>query len=125
MPAERHRGRVADRDPGDMLDGHGLLVVGQQVGRDPAEAAQRDVDRGQHRGLGLVQQRQHHPEPGPGQPQAEQDRGRPADPRAVPKSYWAHMPGSGTHGRNTRRRPAARFAFSCATARRVVRSDPA
>ena len=42
-----------------------------------------------------------------------------------PKSYCAHIPGSGTHGRNTRRRPAARCALTSATARRVVRSDPA
>jgi hypothetical protein len=43
-----------------------------------------------------------------------------------PQSRTApHMPGSGIHGRNTRRCPADRFALSCATARRVVRSDPA
>jgi hypothetical protein len=35
------------------------------------------------------------------------------------------MPGSGIHGRNTRRRPDRQAAFSRATARRVVRSDPA
>jgi hypothetical protein len=42
-----------------------------------------------------------------------------------PKSYCAHMPGSGIHGRNTRRRPECQAFFSRATARRVVRSDPA
>ena len=41
-----------------------------------------------------------------------------------PKSYCAHIPGSGTHGRNTRRRPEYQAFFSRATARRVVRSDP-
>ena len=81
MPPEGHRGRVAHRDPGHMLDRDCLLVVGEQVGGHPAGAAQRHIDRGPHRRGGLVQQRQHQPEPGPGQPQAEQHRrhaGRPA-----------------------------------------------
>ena len=41
-----------------------------------------------------------------------------------PKSYWAHIPGSVTQGRNTRRCPAAWAALRTATARRVVRSEP-
>jgi hypothetical protein len=83
VPGERHGTGVADRDPGHVPGGDGLLVVGQQVSRAPADPAQGDVDRGEHRGLGLIQQRQYDPEPRPGQPQAEQDRGGPADPRAV------------------------------------------
>ena len=42
-----------------------------------------------------------------------------------PKSYCAHMPGSGIHGRCTRRRPAKYTRLISATARRLVRSDPA
>ena len=83
MATERHGGRVAHRDPGDVLHGDGALVVGQQVRRHPAHHAQRGVDRGEHAGRGLVQQRHHDPEPAPRQPETEQDRRRAADPRAV------------------------------------------
>ena len=63
VPAELHRALVADRDPGDVLDGDRLLIVGQQVGRHPAGPAQGHVERSPDRRLGLVQQRQHDPEP--------------------------------------------------------------
>jgi hypothetical protein len=36
----------------DVLDRDSLVVIGEQVGQDPADPAQRDVDRGQDRGLG-------------------------------------------------------------------------
>ena len=39
--------RVPDRDPGDVLDGHGLLVVGQRIGRCATDPAQRRVQAGQ------------------------------------------------------------------------------
>lgn len=42
-----------------------------------------------------------------------------------PQSNCNHNPGSGIHGRNTRRLPARQAFFAVATARRVVRSDPA
>ncbi len=42
----------------------------------------------------------------------------------APKSHWNHRPGSGTHGRCTRRCPAAHCLRASATARRVVRSEP-
>ena len=41
-----------------------------------------------------------------------------------PKSYCAHIPGSGIHGRCTRARPDRHAFLISATARRVVRSDP-
>src|SRR3546814_2180003 len=41
-----------------------------------------------------------------------------------PKSYCNHSPGSVTHGRYTRRRPARNWAFASATVRRAVRSPP-
>lgn len=41
-----------------------------------------------------------------------------------PKSYCHHIPGSVTHGRCTRTRPARCCARNRATARRVVRSEP-
>ena len=72
VPARRQHLRMADRDAGHMLDGDGLLVVGEQVGGHPADAAQRGVHRGDHRGQRLVQDRQHHPVARPGQPGAEQ-----------------------------------------------------
>lgn len=62
VPGERDGLRVADRHPGDVLDRDGLLVVGQHVGRGPAEAPQRDIERSKHAGCGPVPQRQDDPE---------------------------------------------------------------
>ena len=42
-----------------------------------------------------------------------------------PKSYCSHIPGSVTQGRCTRTRPALNAVRTVATARRVVRSEPA
>ena len=42
----------------------------------------------------------------------------------APQSHWAHIPGSTIQGRYTRRRPARNAAFTSATARRTVRSEP-
>src|SRR5439155_10808355 len=41
-----------------------------------------------------------------------------------PQSNCSHSPGSGTHGRYVRRRPARQALLAAATARRVVRSVP-
>jgi len=49
---------------------------------------------------------------------------RPAIVGPSPKSYWSHKPGSGTHGRYTRRLPAVHDTLTDATARRHVRSEP-
>ena len=49
---------------------------------------------------------------------------RPAMLGPSPQSHWAHMPGSGNHGRNTRRCPRRWLSFTSATARRTVRSEP-
>ena len=49
---------------------------------------------------------------------------RPAMTGPAPQSHYAHMPGSGIHGRYTRRRPRRWLAFTSATARRTVRSEP-
>ena len=70
-------------DPGDVLGGDRLLVVGQHVRRCPTEPAQRHIKGGHHRRGGLVPDRQHHPEPRPGQPRHEQRRLHPVDERAV------------------------------------------
>jgi hypothetical protein len=48
----------------------------------------------------------------------------PATAGPSPKSHWNHRPGSGTHGRCTRRCPASHALRTAATARRVVRSEP-
>ena len=50
--------------------------------------------------------------------------GTPATGGPSPKSYCTHIPGSGSHGRCTRVRPARQLARTPATARRVVRADP-
>ena len=49
---------------------------------------------------------------------------RPAMTGPAPQSHCGHIPGSGIHGRYTRRRPAAKLFFASATARRTVRSEP-
>ena len=83
MPAERDHLRVPDRDPGDVVHGDGARVVGQQVGRRPADGAQRLVDAPGQGAQLLVPDRDHHPEPGPGQPRREQLRLPAPDPRPV------------------------------------------
>ncbi|GAB3126180.1 hypothetical protein GCM10027056_23250 [Glaciibacter psychrotolerans] len=49
---------------------------------------------------------------------------RPSISGPSPKSYCNHIPGSVTHGRCTRVCPSRNAARTCATARRVDRSDP-
>lgn len=63
---------VADGDAGDVLDGDRLLVVGEQVGRCPAEAAQGGIEAGDERRKGAIPGRDHDAEPAPGKPGAEQ-----------------------------------------------------
>jgi hypothetical protein len=89
MPPGGHDFGVAHRDAGDVLHGHGFLVVGQRIRWCPAQPAQRGVHTRQQRGQGAVPGRDHHPEPGPSQPQTEQQRrpgrtARPRHPRALP-----------------------------------------
>jgi hypothetical protein len=64
-----------------VLDRHRLLVIGQPIGRRPAEPAQRGIQAGDHARQGLVPDRQHHPEPAPRQPGAKQQGRPPADHR--------------------------------------------
>lgn len=83
MPAQRHHLRMPHRDPRHVIHGDGPCVVGQQVGRRPAHRPQRLVDAPGQGARLLVPHRDHHPEPGPGQPRAEQLRPPAADPRPV------------------------------------------
>ena len=83
--AELEHLRVAHRYPGHVLAGHGLLVVGQPVGRHPRKQAQRLIDRGHHRRQRLIQQRQHDPKPAPRQPRAKQLRANTIHPWAITK----------------------------------------
>ncbi len=66
-----------------MVDGDGLLVVGQPVRRRPTEGPHRPVEARDHRRQRPVPRRDHHPEPAPRQPRAEQVRCRPPMARAV------------------------------------------
>ena len=50
--------------------------------------------------------------------------GRPAILGPSPQSNCSHNPGSGNHGRNTRRCPDHHALRTAPTARRVVRSEP-
>ena len=79
MPPRRDEVRVPHRDPGDVLDGDGLLVVRQRIRRRPTQPAQGGVQAGDQRRQRPVPGRNHHPEPAPGQPRAEQQR-RPRRP---------------------------------------------
>ncbi len=123
MRGERHRLRVADRDPRDMHRGDRLLVVGEDVGAPPTA---RNVRSNAANTLGRVLSRI-----------GITTRNRlnasqatnstvftPPTTGPSPKSYCNHSPGSVTHGRCTRRFPARHDAFTAATARLVDRSDP-
>ena len=83
MPAKRDDLPVPHRHPGHMLHGDGLLVVGQHKRRCPIDQPKGAVQGGDHRRLGAVPQRDHHPEPGPGQPGHEQHRLDPVHDGAV------------------------------------------
>lgn len=64
--------RVADRDPGDVVDGDRLLVVRKDIGRDPADPAEGGVQTCGDRRQRLVPDRDDDAETGPGHPCAEQ-----------------------------------------------------
>ncbi len=83
IPAHGDDLRMPDRDAGDMLDGDGLLVIGQRRHRHPADPPQHRVQARDQRRQRPVPGRQHHPEPRPRQPRAEQQRRprRPVRPR--------------------------------------------
>ena len=66
--------RMPHSDPCDVAGGHCLFVVRQPIRRHPAEGAHRPVQTGDHRRQRLVPHREHHPEPAPRQPRAEQIR---------------------------------------------------
>lgn len=72
IPAEGHRGAVADRDPGDMSDCHGLFVVGQQVGRGAPDDPEDAVQAGEHAGGGAVPQSHDDAVAAPRQPRHQQ-----------------------------------------------------
>ena len=82
MPPGRDHRRVPHRDPGDVLHRDRLRVVSQQIRRHPTDPAQGGVQARDQRAHRLVPDRDHHPEPRPGQPRAEQIRLAPVDPRA-------------------------------------------
>ena len=109
-----------------MLDRHRLGVVGQQIRRRAADHAQRPVQARGQAAQGLVPRRQHHPEPRPRQPAAEQLRAagrRSAGPRPSPTAATSPAPGS-TAGKSAGARPARPPsprrppAASCAPTRR-------
>jgi hypothetical protein len=125
VPPRRHGVGVADRHPGDVLDGDGLLVIRMRVGRHPP--SRRGVASRQPSTLGRVRSQA-------GRTTRYRDQAshahhshtcRRSTRGPVPQSSCSHKPGSGTQGRNTRRCPARKLRLTAATARRVVRSEPA
>ena len=125
VAAEGDRGAVADRDPGDVSGGDGLLVVGQQVGRGAADDAEDPVQSGEDTGCGPVPQRESRPGIG-STPTTPPDSTtlRPATIGPSAKSYCSHSPGSVIQGRCTRVLPSRHWDLISARARRVVRSVP-
>ena len=93
VPPGRHHVRMPDRHPCDMLNRHGLLVVGQRVRRCAAKPPQCRVQAAQQRRQGAIPRRQHHPEPRPGQPPAEQHRAAAINSRAVAPVELQPQPG--------------------------------
>ena len=97
--------RVADRDPGDPLDGHRPLVVGEQVGRHPADLPEGRVETGEQAAHRPIPGRDDDPEPAPGEPGAEQERRPAIDHRsAAPVELEPH---AGLGDPRTVRPPAA------------------
>jgi hypothetical protein len=90
IPTGGHDLRMAHGDPGDVLHGDGLLVIGQRIRRRPSQPTQRRIHTRQQRRQSTIPGRDHHPKPRPGQPQTEQQR-RPRLP-ARPRHHRAHTP---------------------------------
>jgi len=63
VPADRDHLRVPDRDPSDVLDRDGLLVIGQQKRRGAADRPQRGVQARHQRPHRAVPRRHDDPEP--------------------------------------------------------------
>lgn len=83
VPSDLHDLGVADRDVRDVLGRDGLLVVGQRIGRDPADPPQRGIQAGHDGRQRLVEHRDDDPEPRPGQPGAPQRCTSSADARSL------------------------------------------
>ena len=98
VAASRHDLGVPQGEPGHVVGGDRPLVIGEQVGRDPSDAPQGGVDAGQHGGDGLVPGGEHHPEPAPCQPGAEQHRLPTVDDRALPPVELEPHPRLGNPG---------------------------
>ena len=130
MPAHGDDLRMADRNPGDMLDGDRLLVISQRINRHPADPPQHHVQARDQRRQRPVPHGQHHPEPRPRQPRAEQQRPprqpvRPRHHRALAPVPLQPQPRlSDPRPVRPAVHPARHRAFAAATARRVVRSFP-
>jgi hypothetical protein len=95
--------RVPHADPGDPVDRHRPLVVGEGVLRAATEPAERLVEAGDDRGQRPVPGRDDDPEPAPESQAHHRSVSRPPIRGPCPQSNWSHMPGSGIHGRYTRR----------------------
>lgn len=76
---------VADRDPGDVMVGHRLFVVGQDVRRGTASETERPIQRCDHRRHRPIRQRDDDPEATPRQPGTEQDHRQAVDHRPGPE----------------------------------------
>ena len=87
---------VADRDPGDVSGGDGLLVVGEQVGRCAAQDAEDPVQSREDTGCGPIPHGDDDPVSAPRQPRHQSTTLRPTTIGPSPKSYCSHSPGSVT-----------------------------
>ena len=105
VPARGHDHRMPDRDPGDVLDGDGLLVVGQRIRRRPTDPARTVVSRHVNSVPSLRSQVGITTRNRDQASQAQNSnvgRGRPSGPNTIgpaPQSNCNHKPGSVIHGR--------------------------
>lgn len=83
---------MAAKGHGDVFDGDGLVVVGQQIRRYPTQDAQRGVDRANTLGA-VLSNSGDNSKPAPRQPEAQQDRRWTADTRVVTAVVLRPHPG--------------------------------
>jgi hypothetical protein len=83
VAAERDGLAVSDRHTGDVAGGHGLLVVGEHIGRSATQNPENPVQSGEHARRGAITQCDHDTETTPRQPRHEQHDLASIDDRSI------------------------------------------
>jgi hypothetical protein len=95
---ERDGRAVAHRDPGDVSGGHGLFIVGEQVGRCAAQDAKDPVQSREDAGRTPIPQRNHDPVSAPRQPRHQKHDLAPRHDRAIGEVVLQPQAGFGDPG---------------------------